>query len=301
MDKEERKIYSREYYRHRVRNDPEYRDEIRRSRREYYNTHKEKILSYRKEYYSNNREKVIGYVRKYVNANREKIRQKDKEFRETNKEYMSKYCKRRRYDNRLQCLSYYTEKRLSCNCCNIDDISLLTIDHINGGGGKHKIENRIKDIYTWLIDNNYPDGYQVLCHNCNSGKGIRSECPHKWTQDYYNTKISTDYYKYTRIPTLEKFSNRVIKCVKCGENNIFFLAVDHVKGGGNKHVSTFGTRWKYAKWLKEHAPIIDFQVLCHNCNILKHRNGELDHENSNPTTDFSQKTAPNTCIEVENR
>ncbi len=31
----------------------------------------------------------------------------------------------------------------------------------------------------WLITNNFPKGFQILCWNCNYAKGVFGECPHK--------------------------------------------------------------------------------------------------------------------------
>ena len=34
-------------------------------------------------------------------------------------------------------------------------------------------------MYGWLRRNSYPEGFQVLCHNCNLGKKINGGvCPH---------------------------------------------------------------------------------------------------------------------------
>ena len=59
-----------------------------------------------------------------------------------------------------------------CVVCGESDVDLLTIDHINGGGNKHRSE--ISDIYRWLKLNDFPLGFQVLCHNCNCGKIVNS-------------------------------------------------------------------------------------------------------------------------------
>lgn len=66
-----------------------------------------------------------------------------------------------------------------CACCGVKDIRLLTIDHINGGGNKHRRMLGHSKIYRWLKQNRYPDGYQVLCWNCNLGKHLNHGiCPH---------------------------------------------------------------------------------------------------------------------------
>ena len=31
----------------------------------------------------------------------------------------------------------------------------------------------------WLITNNFPMGFQILCWNCNVAKGILGVCPHQ--------------------------------------------------------------------------------------------------------------------------
>ena len=31
----------------------------------------------------------------------------------------------------------------------------------------------------WIIKNNFPKGFQILCHNCNSAKAVYGKCPHE--------------------------------------------------------------------------------------------------------------------------
>lgn len=69
----------------------------------------------------------------------------------------------------------------SCKCCGETEKKFLTIDHVNGGGTKHraKIGRGSCDFHRWLVKNNFPSEYQVLCFNCNCAKGIYGICPHK--------------------------------------------------------------------------------------------------------------------------
>lgn len=55
-----------------------------------------------------------------------------------------------------------------CVGCGEDEILILQIDHIAGGGSKHgkEIGGRGR-LYKWLKDHKFPDGYRVLCPNCN--------------------------------------------------------------------------------------------------------------------------------------
>ena len=95
--------------------------------------------------------------------------------------------------NRLKVLQYYS-KNLShsdvpcCNCCGVNShIEFLTIDHI-AGRQEMDSEDKLKKLnYTpklsgtalviWIIKNNFPKGFQILCHNCNQTKGYYGKCP----------------------------------------------------------------------------------------------------------------------------
>jgi hypothetical protein len=80
---------------------------------------------------------------------------------------------------RKEIISYYGGK---CSCCGETEIVFLVIDHINGGGCKErKIRGHGSQFYRWLKKENFPSGYQVLCHNCNFAKRM-GECPHKKKQ-----------------------------------------------------------------------------------------------------------------------
>ena len=103
-----------------------------------------------------------------------------------------------RDERRLEVLQYYS-KRLSktnipcCRCCGEKShVDFLAIDHI---AGKKQMDSEPKlvklgysslkrtvGLHKWIIENNFPKGFQVLCHNCNYAKGIvrnKNKCPHQ--------------------------------------------------------------------------------------------------------------------------
>ncbi len=83
---------------------------------------------------------------------------------------------------RLLALKHYSDETMKCKCCGESIERFLTIDHINNDGREHRKTNNEarKNLYKWLIKNNYPDGFQVLCYNCNCGKALNNGvCPHK--------------------------------------------------------------------------------------------------------------------------
>ena len=78
-----------------------------------------------------------------------------------------------------------------CLCCGETGLLFLTIDHVDENGAEHRKEispnfkgkGRSGDLfYRWLEENNYPDGFQTLCFNCNIGKHWNNGvCPHQQT------------------------------------------------------------------------------------------------------------------------
>lgn len=78
----------------------------------------------------------------------------------------------RRDDNRDAVIKHYGGK---CIECGESKLTCLAIDHIKGGGNTHrrKIGKYGSGFFKWLIDNNFPDGFQILCHNCNVSKHLK--------------------------------------------------------------------------------------------------------------------------------
>ncbi len=69
-----------------------------------------------------------------------------------------------------------------CACCHDDFIGRLTIDHKNNDGAEHRRSIGSKggsSFYHYLVVNNFPEGYQVLCASCNLSKFTMGYCPHK--------------------------------------------------------------------------------------------------------------------------
>jgi len=95
------------------------------------------------------------------------------------------YDRERIAKTKVKVLTHYCGGKPHCVCngedcchsgpCEITDIRVLTIDHINDGGTKQRKELNASGslFYRWLVKNNYPEGFQVLCYNCNIVKFAR--------------------------------------------------------------------------------------------------------------------------------
>ena len=88
------------------------------------------------------------------------------------------YNQRRR--RKIEAIAAYGGK---CACCGESELQFLCIDHINGGGNKHRatIKGGSLNFYRWLKRNGYPYGFRVLCWNCNASYGLFGNCPHVTT------------------------------------------------------------------------------------------------------------------------
>ena len=138
----------------------------------------EKVSLYRKKWQEKNKGKYKEYYREYhkewYQKNKEHYQEKAREYAKENREKMYEYRKKYGQDRRLKCIEHYGGK---CACCGETEIDFLAIDHINGGGNEHR--RKVGDVHGWLVKNNFPEGFQVLCHNCNLAKAFYGVCPHQ--------------------------------------------------------------------------------------------------------------------------
>ena len=124
----------------------------------------------------------------------EKERKARKRERDSRPEYKAKQ-KKHLTKQRLKVLQYYS-KHLSnndipcCRCCGEKShIEFLSIDHIAGKREMDSEPELMKLGYSsrfasnglvrWITKNNFPKGFQILCHNCNMAKGFYGKCPHE--------------------------------------------------------------------------------------------------------------------------
>lgn len=113
--------------------------------------------------------KQKDYKRKWRQAHKEQLRIARKGYYQKHRECILAYSKARHQGIKRLILNHYSNGSCVCAVCGFSDTRALSIDHINGGGGEHRrlTTKAGIDFYQWLIKNNYPPGYQVLCLNCN--------------------------------------------------------------------------------------------------------------------------------------
>lgn len=122
---------------------------------------------------------------KYMNLSTEEkqklIKKRTEQRRNTPdiiKESINLKNRKRSKQIRIDVINHYGGK---CACCSESILEFLSIDHIDGGGKKHRKEigGGGNTFYRWLIRNNFPEGFRVLCNNCNMSIGFYGYCPHQ--------------------------------------------------------------------------------------------------------------------------
>ncbi len=73
-----------------------------------------------------------------------------------------------------------------CKCCGEDYQPFLQVDHVHNDGARDRQTRAGTKLLTYLIREGYPEGYQLLCANCNMRKhtaGGRCDCPRSRLQN----------------------------------------------------------------------------------------------------------------------
>lgn len=89
----------------------------------------------------------------------------DKQKRIKTNEQQKAFHRRRK----LEAIDHYGGK---CSCCGENQNEFLFIV-------SEVKRKRQTQIYNWLFKKNWPQGYQVICFNCNNARLIFKECPHE--------------------------------------------------------------------------------------------------------------------------
>lgn len=109
-------------------------------------------------------------------ANLASRRRRQKKYMDGRKEWTKIYSREWNLRLRKDAIFHYTKGEMRCACCYERHIQFLTIDHIAGGGSRHR--KSINNLYVWLRNNGYPEGFRILCMNCNFARGVHGGCPH---------------------------------------------------------------------------------------------------------------------------
>jgi len=303
---------SREYHRRNYRDNKE---KIKKSHRLTYLKYREKIIENAKKYREQNLEKIKESRRRYwlktgkiqnekirrdrienpekwekVNEKRRydrknhpekfvKVNQRRREQFQENREEILAYHKKLRNELKLEVMKHYSKGSPKCNKCGESEINFLVIDHIEGKKAHGHGKNFGRDkLLTWLRKNEYPNGFQVLCHTCNVIKEIRRPKTLSQKREYV---LERQNRKRRKLEVFSHYSGGKPRCTCCGFTNIDGLAIDHMDGRRSSGHSQDFTSFRFYGWLIKRGYPKNYQVLCHNCNSTKGFFGICPHQQLN--------------------
>lgn len=70
------------------------------------------------------------------------------------------------YEYKDMIIDHYTNGKNCCGWCGITDKRVLDVDHINDDGKRQRAEVN-NNLTWWIVKNKFPEGFQILCRNCN--------------------------------------------------------------------------------------------------------------------------------------
>jgi 5-methylcytosine-specific restriction endonuclease McrA len=146
---------------------------------------REQKKKYLAEYYAKNR-------KKYVKMARDNRAKKLKELGSDGIKKQNRLRYEKSHENsqniRKNVISFYSKGKNQCVCCGVKGLPFLTIDHIipkrqmdkNSKLKKIGYSSRMNPdaLVNWLYKY-HPEGFQILCWNCNYAKGAEGQCPHQ--------------------------------------------------------------------------------------------------------------------------
>jgi hypothetical protein len=157
----------------------------------------EKLRKYKREQMRKSRAEIKANPKKYAeylakvrkwcaDARARRTPEQKERIRLANMKWRQEHRERDRLNKRNHRLRLRKEIIMAyggkCICCGEDRIEFLSIDHIGGGGNKHRksLGRTGCQFYYWLRWNNYPKNFRVLCYNCNQSfghYGYSPNCP----------------------------------------------------------------------------------------------------------------------------
>lgn len=125
------------------------------------------------------------WQKEYRKNHKDKIKESHRKWRLENPERDNELGRIERQRLKMAILSHYSPNKVCCSSCGFNDVRALQLDHINNNGAEERVRlfgNRTcagTTFYRWVRRNNFPEGYAVLCANCNIIK-LREHEKTKW-------------------------------------------------------------------------------------------------------------------------
>jgi hypothetical protein len=220
---EEQKAKRAEYLKQWRKNNPE---RVKYLVERWRDEHREKVNESSKQHYLNRKEKKLAWGKEYYKENKDWITPRNKEYRDLHKDEAREYQKKYNLSLKIEALKLIG----GCKCviCGDEDISHLTIDHVDGKGGYYrKIDGRSSGrLHQAIIREKLTEvelkNLQVLCWNHNSSR----------TREYLDLPFEKQTRSQRGRSKIWKEAFKFFGPCDCGISDLKFLTISHVHNDG---------------------------------------------------------------------
>jgi len=136
--------------------------------------------------------------------------------------------------------------------------------------------------YTRKWKREHPEEHKAIQKRCYENRKKENEKkPAEWQEENrkQTNKIRRELNHKYRIEALTHYGNGELACVRCGENDIRCLSIDHINGNGAEHRQKIkGRCTNMARILRKEGFPEGYQTLCMNCQWKKrYENHEVSY------------------------
>jgi hypothetical protein len=127
----------------------------------------------------------------------------------------------------------------------------------------------------WIFSSDKYKKKSYICDGCRKSKGNAA-----WHENKeHNLEVKSDYRMKVRVDTINHYGG---KCAICQIDNIYYLSIDHINGGGNidRKIKKLGSGYNFYLYLQKNGYPDGFRVLCYNDNCSV--SACIDYENKDP-------------------
>ena len=213
--------------------------------------------------------------------NRARKNKQEVERRSKIRPEINKASREKTKELKTKVMLHYSYGQIHCIHCGETTIDFLTIDHINGKkvwkerGGDKKGE----PMYRWLVRNDFPDGFQVLCWTWNQIKTKKENEIKRKRTPRAKSRRAKDLND--KIQTLTEYSTGdKPQCCCCEYDELDGLTIHHKYGRKNAPIEEqklYGDKI-YRFLRKKGYPKGRHLTWCFNCNSAASEEGICPHQ-----------------------
>ena len=135
--------------------------------KKYYRQNLERLKKCERQYYYKHKEDCLKRVKIYYQRNKEYILERNKRYRDECKEQIRKNTQVYRKRVRIGALIIVGNGIVRCFNCGCDNLGLIEINHLNGGGTKELFQKSHKFYLDIVKGRRVIDDLNLLCRVCN--------------------------------------------------------------------------------------------------------------------------------------